>query len=220
MAGLLLVGASGLARELIAAGISGVVGILDDDETLWGTDVDGVPVRGGTATARRRSERLLVCVGQGAARAAIVAQLRGWGVTDERFATYIAPSARLGTTSTVGRGSIVLDGVVVTAHARIGRHVVVMPNCTITHDDVIEDAATLAAGVALGGGVRVGAQAYIGMNAAVRQGSRIGAGATVGMSAAVLGDVPAGETWVGVPARPMGARTRDAVVTGVREERV
>lgn len=217
MAGLLLVGASGLARELIAAGIEDVVGILDDDATRWGHDIDGVPVRGGIAAAARRTERLLVCVGSGAARASIVARLRAGGVDEERFATYVAPSARVGSTSTVGRGSILLDGVVVTAGARIGRHVVVMPHCTITHDDVLEDAVTLAAGVALAGGVTVRTQAYVGMNAAIRQGVEIGAGATVGMSAAVLSDIPAGETWVGVPARSVSLPTSTAVLARARE---
>ena len=110
----------------------------------------------------------------------------------------------MGATSEVGRGSILLDGVVVTADASVGSHVVVMPNCTITHDDVQGDFSTLAAGVALGGSVRIRKAAYIGMNASVRQGLTVGKGATVGMGSVVLGDVPDGQTWAGVPARQLG----------------
>ena len=79
-----------------------------------------------------------------------------------------------------------------------------MPNCTITHDDVIGDFATLAAGVALGGSVRIGAGAYLGMNASVRQGLAIGADSTVGMGSVVLADVPERQTWAGVPAQQLG----------------
>mgnify|MGYP000004542709 CR=1 FL=1 len=50
--------------------------------------------------------------------------------------------------------------------------------------------------------------AYLGMNASVREGVRIGADATVGMGSVVLDDVPAGETWVGVPARPIRTGVR------------
>lgn len=203
---LLLVGAGGLAREVLAAGITSVTGILDDDETRQGTEVGGVAVVGTIADAAHRPEALLVCIGDGASRRRVVSRLRALGVHDDRYETFAARSARIGTTSDVGAGSILLDGVVVTADARLGRHVVVMPHCTVTHDGVVEDFATLATGVSLGGGVHIRKTAYIGMNASVRQGIVVGARATVGMGAVVLSDVPAGETWAGVPARRLEAR--------------
>lgn len=202
--GLLLVGASGLAREVLAAGITGVVGILDDNPDLRGTEVGGVPVLGSVAEAVSRDEALLVCVGPSAGRRNVVRRFAKFGVSSDRYATFVARSARVGKTSEIGSGSILLDNVVVTADAAIGHHVVVMPNCTITHDDVLDDFATLAAGVSLGGSVRIREAAYVGMNASVRQTVIVGAEATVGMGAAVLNDVPAEQTWAGVPARHLG----------------
>ncbi len=202
--GLLLVGASGLAREILAAGITGVVGIADDNTDLHETEIAGVPVIGSIADAIKRDESLLVCVGPSASRRNVVRRLVKFGVDDERFATFVARSARIGKSSTIGVGSILLDGVVVTADASIGNHVVVMPNSTITHDCVLEDFATLASGVSLGGTTRIGEAAYLGMNASVRQGLTIGRSATIGMGAVVLGDVPQEQTWAGVPARQLG----------------
>ncbi len=202
--GLLLVGASGLAREVLAAGITGVVGILDDNVDLHGTVVGGVPVVGTIEDAAHRDEQFLVCVGPSRGRRAVVRRLRELGVPDDRFAMFVARSARIGSTSDVGRGSILLDSVVVTADARIGEHVVVMPNCTITHDDILEDFVTLAAGVALGGSVRVRRAAYIGMNASVRQGVEVGKKSIIGMGSVVLRNVPEEQTWAGVPARILG----------------
>jgi sugar O-acyltransferase (sialic acid O-acetyltransferase NeuD family) len=202
--GLLLIGASGLAREVLAAGITGVTGILDDDVNLHGTEIDGLPVLGPLTAAIDRPEQLLICVGPSAGRRNIVRRFAKFGVDTERYATYAARSARIGSSSDVGPGSILLDGVVVTAAARLGAHVVVMPNCVITHDDRLDEYATLAAGVSLGGNVHVREAAYIGMNASVRQGRIIGEAATVGMGAVVLSDVPDGQTWVGVPARQLG----------------
>ncbi len=76
-----------------------------------------------------------------------------------------------------------------------------MPGIVLTHDNVIDDYATLAAGVKLGGGVHVGRGAYIGAGVVVRENVRIGAWAMVGMGSVVTRDIPAGELWLGSPAR-------------------
>ncbi|WP_082543174.1 acetyltransferase [Microbacterium sp. Root53] len=216
----LLIGASGLAREVIAAGMPDVVGVLDDDPGMLGTLCGGVPVVGPAEDAARRDERLLVCIGPGRSRRQVVRRLDRAGVAPERYAVFVAPGARVGRSSVVGAGSILLDGAVVTADARLGRHVVLMPGCTVTHDDVLEDFATLAAGVSLGGGVRVGEAAYLGMNASVRPYATVHAGATVGMGAVVLRDVPAGETWAGVPARALPLDTRPIPIAETGDARI
>lgn len=214
---LLLVAASGLAREVLAlvrsTGSHTVVGILDDDERLRQTRVEGIPVVGALSDARDHPDaQLLVCIGSGHGREDAVARLAERGITRERFAIVVDPSVRIGAGSSIGPGSILLAGVVLTCSVTIGRHVVAMPHVTLTHDDVVEDYATLAAGVCLGGDVRVGAAAYLGMSSSVRQHVRIGPGATLGMAAALLSDLPAGQTWVGVPARPLRTARRDARV--------
>src|SRR5258706_449321 len=53
----------------------------------------------------------------------------------------------------------------------------------------------------LGGGVRIGRGAYVGAGALIRETVHIGDYALVGMGSIVLTDVPAGQTWVGAPAR-------------------
>lgn len=207
MTELLLVGASGLAREVLTLLRNrpeyAPVGILDDLPELQGSSVDGVPVLGGLdQVARHPLAQLVLCVGQGSERARILDRLTALGVAATRYATVVHPGVELPADCEVGSGSVLLAGVVLTAVVRIGRHVVVMPNSTLTHDVVVEDFATLCAGVALGGGVHVGRAAYIGMNASVRERVTIGPGAILGMGAALLTELPAGETWVGVPAAP------------------
>lgn len=197
-----LVGASGLAREVIPvlreAGRN-ILGVLDDRHALLAPTLSGVPVLGGIDDVGDYPDaELLVCVGSGAARAAIVERM---GIDRSRFATVIDPSVRNPAGCPVGEGSILLAGVTITADVEVGAHVVAMPGVTIPHDCVIDDFATFASGVSLGGGVCVGRAAYLGMNAAVLPGRKIGAGATVGMGAVVLADVPEAETWAGVPAK-------------------
>lgn len=203
-----LLAASGLAREVVSAAGTHhrIIGMLDDDEALHGTRVNGVEVLGPIGDAPSQEADFLLCIGAGSGRRCVRDRLSQLGMKPACWATFIDDTVRVPHGCTVGEGSIVFGGVVLTAGVRIGRHCVVMPNVTLTHDVHIHDYVTLAAGVSLGGGVVVEDEAYLGMNASIRQGVRIGAGATIGMGAVVLSDVPAGETWVGVPANRMGAR--------------
>ncbi|WP_125610495.1 NeuD/PglB/VioB family sugar acetyltransferase [Specibacter cremeus] len=208
MTGLVLIAASGLAREVLASvrrsGEHTVIGFLDDDPSLAGAVIDGVPVLGAvSAAARHRGAEFVLCAGKGADRAAIAGRLALLGIGPDRCATIVDARAVVSPGCFVGSGSVLLANVVLTAGVRMGNHVVAMPGVTFTHDDVVADFATFTAGVSLGGGVRIGRGAYLGMNSTVREHCAVGVGAVVGMGAAVVTDVPDGETWAGVPARPL-----------------
>ena len=65
MRGLVLVAASGLAREVLAVvrGAKRVprCAVLDDDPQRWGTELDGVPVEGGLELVHQHpDDRVLV----------------------------------------------------------------------------------------------------------------------------------------------------------------
>lgn len=206
MRDLVLLAASGLAREVVAANHDShrVIGILDDNAELHGTTLDGIEVLGEIGDSGQYSADLLVCIGSGSARRRVVGRLTGLGIDHARFRTFIDDTVRVPAGCEVGAGSILLAGVVMTADVQIGRHTVVMPNVTLTHDVVLHDFVTVAAGVSLGGGVVIDDEAYVGMNSSVRQRVHVGAGTMIGMGAVVLSDVPAGETWAGVPAGRLG----------------
>jgi sugar O-acyltransferase (sialic acid O-acetyltransferase NeuD family) len=205
---LVLVAASGLAREALAVeralGRFARIRVLDDDSALWGSRLDGEPIVGGLELVGEYADhRVLVCAGRGPTRRAIVNRLAELGVTHDRYTRIIHPGVDIPAGCSVGAGSIVLAGVVLTANVRMGNHVVVMPNVSLTHDDMVADYATIAAGVALGGGVHIGSGAYIGMNSSIREGLSVGHDAVLGMGSVLLTELPAGETWAGVPARPI-----------------
>lgn len=108
---------------------------------------------------------------------------------------WVSPSAKLGTGVFVGPGAIIH------AHATVGDHVIVNSGAIVEHDCVLGRACHIAPGAVLGGGVRIGARALIALGARVRDHITIGEDATVGMGAAVVADVRAGTTVLGVPAR-------------------
>ena len=207
MSRLLLVAASGLAREAIE--VERLIGrysqfhVVDDDPTTWGGDIGGASIVGGLNLVREYDDHeILVCAGAGPVRRQLVSRLSALGVPRERYARVIHPSVQMPPWCLLGPGTIMLAGVVLTADVVVGAHVVAMPHVTLTHDVVVDDFATLCAGVSLGGGVRVGEGAYLGMNASVRQGLTVGRDAVLGMGAALVDHLPPGECWVGTPARP------------------
>ncbi|MDT9592550.1 DapH/DapD/GlmU-related protein [Nocardioides zeae] len=210
MSTLLVVASGGLGREAAAAaesaGEHAQIAFVDDDPRRWGTTVGGRRVLGGLDTLLDRPEdRVVVCAGSGAARRRLVERLRAMGVADSRHVCIVDPGVRWAPWRT-GRGAVVLAGSVLTTDVVLAEHVVLMPQVTLTHDVVVESYATLCAGVSLGGSVRVGRGATIGMNASVREGVVVGEGAVLGMGSVLLEDLPPGETWAGVPARPLRAR--------------
>lgn len=206
---LLLIGAGGLAREVLAAArelpdVWKPFGMLDDSPALHGSEVDGLPVLGSTDLVHEYADaRVLVCVASPARPAGRANLVRKLNLPAERYATLIHPAASLAQGVTIGEGTVVLAGTVVTAPQHIGAHVIVMPQALFTHDDSVGDFVTIAGRATLAGAVTVGTAAYLGAGALVRQGIHIGAGAVIGMGAVVLSDVPDGETWAGVPAKKL-----------------
>lgn len=213
MADLLLIGASGLAREVLAV-LAGAhdqrdVAVLDDRAQLRNTAVGGARVLGTIdEIGNHPGTEIVICVGRGTRRETIAARLTLQGVTEDRYVSVVHPGVDIPAGCVVGAGSILLAGVVLTAMVEVGRHVVVMPHVTLTHDNVVADFATLCAGVTLGGSVRVGRGAYLGMNASVRENVRVGAATVLGMGSVLLADLPDGETWAGLPARSLGRRAQ------------
>ncbi len=211
---LVLVAGGGLARETAASAAAQghrIVGVLDDGRPVGEEIAPGLPVLGAVEHVGALSAaRFVVCAGKGSTREALVARLARAGIGPDRYATVVDPSARVLDRCDVGPGSVLLAGTVLTADVTVGAHVVTMPHVVLTHDCRLDDFATVCAGVVLGGGVHVGRAAYLGMASSVREGLTVGDRAVVGMGAVVLRDVPGGETWAGVPARPVvPARSAD-----------
>lgn len=207
---LLLVGAGGFGREAAEAVRAAnavrpawkLLGFLDDDPAKHGRLISGVPVIGGVeAVHEHPNARVLLCPGRPdnyASRCLIGARL---GLEDQRFATVIHPTATIGSTCTVGAGSVLLAHVDLTAEVVVARHVVVMPQVVLTHDVRVDDWATIASGVRVGGGCHIRQGAYIGSGACLREGITVGEWALVGMGSVVTRDVPPGRLWLGAPAR-------------------
>jgi UDP-3-O-[3-hydroxymyristoyl] glucosamine N-acyltransferase len=106
----------------------------------------------------------------------------------------IEDDVEIGANTTIDRGSI--DDTVVGAGTKIDNLV------QIAHNVRIGKRCLIMAQVGIAGSARVEDGAMVLGQAGVAGHQTIGAGARIAAQAGVFGDIPAGETWSGYPARP------------------
>jgi sugar O-acyltransferase (sialic acid O-acetyltransferase NeuD family) len=178
----------GVPRGTVPSGLGEVVGTLDEvSRHLGGDDV-----------------ALVLGVGLPRIKAALVARLEPLGLP---WTTVVHPRATVGPNVTLGDGTYVAAGAIVTVNVRIGRFVTVNMHCQVAHDDVVEDFATLHPDVHLSGNVRIGTGCELGTGSIVIPGTSVGAWATLGAGCVAVRSLEGGTTYVGLPA---AAVLRDA----------
>ena len=178
------------------------VGFLDDDREKGGREFHGVPILGPLDSAARFPDCQFVNgIGSPESYSRKEAIIGRTGLTLERFATIVHPTASVSRSADVGKGTVILQNVTIASGVRLGAHVMVLPNSVLSHDVSVGDFTCVASAVAVAGGVAVGRGCYLGTNASIRGGASIGDGALVGMGSVVLGSVGAGSVVVGNPAR-------------------
>lgn len=114
---------------------------------------------------------------------------------------YISKEALISEGVSFGKGTVVLDRVIINVDTKIGNNCIINTGAIVEHDCVVDDHVHIASGAVLSGGVTVGELAFIGAASVIRQGVRIGRGAVVGAGAVVVDDVPDNATFVGDRAR-------------------
>lgn len=193
-----------LFRDIDAANGGGeweVSGFLDDDASRTGTIRNQVPVLGTRdwLDPERIKQYWFVCViGSPRAKSKVTGML---GEKGARFATGVHPSVIMSHTTTVGQGTVITAGNILTTNIKVGDHIIINLACTVGHYSVIGDFCTINPGVNVSGDVTLEEGVLLGTNAAILEKIRVGAYSIIGAGAMVNKDIPAAVTAVGVPAK-------------------
>ncbi len=166
-----------------------------------GLTVDEYPVLLDTQGLRNRAEEtcVVIAVGNPRARKQIYTALcRNPHLS---FPTLIAPNVIYSDRVQIGNGCVIGFGAVLTVDITIGDFVLISNSCNVGHDAELRDFATLYPAVHVSGNVTLGEGCEIGVGSSIIQGLSVGEGSILGAGCAVVRDVPAHCTAVGVPAR-------------------
>jgi len=179
-----------------------IVGLLDDDPKLHGTEISGVPVLGPLTAAHDHPEAQLVFgIGSHGTRLIRHTVIDRLAIPEERFVSLVHPAAKVYPSARIGPGCIIHSGVVLGNDVLLdGFNVVTFgallgPYVNLGRFSMVASLAIVLTRVT------VGSAAFIGAGACLQDGIRIGPGALVGMASAVYRDVDAGAVVLGNPAK-------------------
>jgi sugar O-acyltransferase (sialic acid O-acetyltransferase NeuD family) len=207
MATLLIIGVSGFALEAATiateSGDFDDVGFIANDAKMTGSSVNGIPVIGCDYDLPQLREkghsRAFVAVGNPEPRRRLSLLMTSYGYT---LATLTHPTAYLATGVVVGQGAVIYPHATIMSACRLGNGCLINANASLGHECSLGNYVNVSPGANVAGRVKIEDRAYIGIGAVILENRRIGEGAIVGGGSVVTHDVEAGQTVIGIPARP------------------
>ena len=184
-----------------------IAGIVDDNETLTGTKVLGIPVVGPRGRLSELAQKGVRLAANGVGgivdirvRMRIFELLAAEGFD---LPVLVHPRATVEPSARIRMGVQVFANAYVGSEAVLEAKCMVNTNAVVSHDCVVGEYTHIAPGALLAGHVHVGRRSLIGMGVTTSIGVRVGSDVRVGNGAILLADVPdktiiqAGRFWTG-----------------------
>lgn len=178
-----------------------VLGFLDDD--ISKTNLLSLPKLGAISPIDKNLNTSLLVIGIGHIGKTVFREelVETYERNNFLIEGITARSAILNADVTVGKGTVIFDGVIVQPGVTIGDYSIINTKASIDHDCQIGNHTHIAPGVTMSGNVKVGNRVLIGTGASVIQGITIADDCIIGAGAVVTNDcTEKGGVYVGVPA--------------------
>lgn len=179
-----------------------IVFLVDDPIHTGVGSVGGIPIQTANAITLGTHSEFVVAVGEPSLkrRAAKLLESLGYHPTNLTH-----PSVEMSDSVSLGPGTVVCAGSILTVDIQIGAHVHINLNSTIGHDVTVGDFTTICPGANISGNVQIGRDVFIGTGVSIINGNRqqpiaIGDGAIIAAGSCVTKSVEANSMVAGVPA--------------------
>lgn len=185
------------ARGDVAHGRDWIVkGFLDGRPGLM--QVPDLPIVGDPMTFRGEPSQMFICaLGNPVERRKYSRPLLEQGA----YFMNLLPKLHMSERSQMGMGCLFEHDVSLGADARLGDFVIVLANTIVGYDVSVGSYSSIASFVFVGGGAQIGENVTIHPHATILPKVKIGDGAVIGAGSVVIGNVPAGVTVFGNPAK-------------------
>ncbi|MDX1303660.1 acetyltransferase [Photobacterium sp.] len=202
---LIVVGGGGFAKEIIWLAKDcnfDVVGVLDDSPDMEGQTVLGVPVLGTISSwCQHRNCKFVIAIGSPRTRILVAKKMLTVG--NPTFATLIHPSVINSKHVSIGEGTMVCAGSILTVDVEIGQHCILNLNVTVGHETTFLDFVTVAPMAAVSGNVILETGVEVGTGASIKQGLTLSSGAMLGMGGVLTKNIAPNLIFAGNPAKKL-----------------
>jgi len=205
-----IIGAGGFGREVKTLinqineenKIFDIIGFYDENEELP-EKINGIPYLGNIENLYNFNQEiaLVIAIAIPKIKKEIIKNLKNYKYD---FPILIHPKTIIGKDNvTIGEGSIICAGNIITNDIQIGDFTTLNLCCTTGHDTKIGAFSSFMPSVNISGEVKMGEGIYVGTGAKIINNLEIGANTIIGAGAVVSKSLPENCTAVGVPAKPM-----------------
>lgn len=183
-----------------------IIGFLDDNEAIWGTENKYGRVLGGADWLNQYNKPLAaaIAVGSPAAVTAIVAKINNHNIS---FPNIYAPSVTFLDKESleIGHGNIFCTNCFISCNVKIGNFNLFNGYIPIGHDAKIGDYNVVMPSCNISGGVEMGNGNFLGVQSVVLQYIKIGNNTRIGANSVIMRKTKDGFLYIGNPAKRMAA---------------
>ncbi|MEG2606084.1 MAG: acetyltransferase [Mucinivorans sp.] len=201
---LILIGGGGHCKSVIQAAESAqreIAGVLDVKANV-GHDILGYRVIGTDDDIAQYAAQYEFVITVGHIKDCAIRQAIDQKIAqaDGTLATIVAGRASVSRHATIGPGTVVLQGAMVNAGARVGRNCIINTLSNVEHDAVVGDFCHISTGAMVNGDCTVGENTFLGSQSVMLNGASICAGCVVAAASFVRKPLKVRGIYAGNPA--------------------
>ena len=182
-------------------------GYLNDRDNV--SEIEGYPVIGGLKDIPKLIDEnyfFINAIGKIGFQKERIELLESLNIPDNRYATFVHPSAYVAPNVKLGVGCVVMPNVSISPGTIIGKCTRIMINAVIGHNNKIGDYCFFAAASCTGAYLNIEDGVFVSLNATIKEFLTLKKYSTVGMGAVLTKDINEHEIWIGNPAHSYNKR--------------